>query len=92
MFTGLFQPSHIIVLGIVALVFLGPKRIPEAARSLGHAFREFRSSIGEHHDAEPAEALPASTPARTDHDAHAASAPQPDVGSKDERREPVGLA
>jgi sec-independent protein translocase protein TatA len=50
MFTGLFQPSHIIILAIVALVFLGPKRIPEAARSLGHAFREFKGSIGDHDD------------------------------------------
>ena len=50
MFTGLLQPSHLIILAVIALIFLGPKRIPEAARSLGHAFREFKGSIADHHD------------------------------------------
>ncbi len=46
MTTGLFQPTHIMVVLIVALVVLGPKRIPEAARALGHGIREFKDSIG----------------------------------------------
>jgi len=48
MMTGLLQPTHIIVVLIVALVVLGPKRIPEAARALGHGLREFKDSIGGH--------------------------------------------
>jgi sec-independent protein translocase protein TatA len=35
----------VIVLGIVILI-LGPKRIPEAARSLGRGMRNFKAEIG----------------------------------------------
>jgi sec-independent protein translocase protein TatA len=51
MFTGLLQPTHLIILLIVALIFLGPKRLPEAGRALGQGLKEFKSSItagGEH--------------------------------------------
>jgi sec-independent protein translocase protein TatA len=46
MFTGLLQPTHLIILVAVALIFLGPKRLPEAGRALGQGLREFKSSIG----------------------------------------------
>jgi sec-independent protein translocase protein TatA len=45
MLTGLLQPSHLILVLVIALVFLGPKRIPEAARSLGQGLKEFKSSV-----------------------------------------------
>ena len=45
MFTGLLQPSHLIIILVIALVFLGPKRIPEAGRALGQGLKEFKSSI-----------------------------------------------
>jgi sec-independent protein translocase protein TatA len=37
-------PEVIIVL-VLALLVLGPKRVPEAARSLGRGMREFKTSI-----------------------------------------------
>jgi sec-independent protein translocase protein TatA len=37
-------PELIIVL-ILALIVLGPKKLPEAGRGLGRGFREFRDSI-----------------------------------------------
>ena len=37
-------PQLILVL-IVALVILGPKRLPEVGRSLGRGIREFKSGI-----------------------------------------------
>jgi sec-independent protein translocase protein TatA len=43
--TGLLQPTHLILILIVALVFLGPKRIPEAGRALGQGLKEFKHSI-----------------------------------------------
>jgi sec-independent protein translocase protein TatA len=49
-FSGLLQPTHLIVLLILALVFLGPKRLPDAGRALGQGLREFKSSIGAGHD------------------------------------------
>jgi len=49
-FSGLLQPTHLIILLILALVFLGPKRLPDAGRALGQGLREFKSSIGGGHD------------------------------------------
>ena len=45
MFSGLLQPTHLIILLGVALVFLGPRRLPEAGRALGQGLREFKTSI-----------------------------------------------
>jgi sec-independent protein translocase protein TatA len=45
LFTGILQPSHLIIILIVALVVLGPSRLPDAGRALGQGLREFRSSI-----------------------------------------------
>jgi sec-independent protein translocase protein TatA len=45
MFTGLLQPTHLIILLAVALIFLGPKRLPNAARALGEGLREFKDSV-----------------------------------------------
>ncbi|HWX51903.1 MAG TPA: twin-arginine translocase TatA/TatE family subunit [Solirubrobacteraceae bacterium] len=50
MFTGLLQPTHLIILLVVALIFLGPKRLPDAGRALGQGLREFKNSIGGDHD------------------------------------------
>jgi sec-independent protein translocase protein TatA len=49
-FSGLLQPTHLIVVLILALVFLGPKRLPDAGRALGQGLREFKNSIGGGHD------------------------------------------
>ena len=59
MFTGLLQPTHLILILIVALVLLGPKRIPEAGRALGQGLKEFKHSIagGEEHLQPPADAV-----------------------------------
>lgn len=42
---GIESPSHLLFLGAVALMVLGPKRLPELARALGKGIREFRESI-----------------------------------------------
>ena len=52
MFTNVLQPTHLIILLAVVLLFLGPKRLPEAGRALGHGLREFKSSISGVHDHE----------------------------------------
>ncbi len=43
----MFHPSlsHIIIVLIVALLVLGPKRLPEVGRSLGRGLREFKESV-----------------------------------------------
>jgi sec-independent protein translocase protein TatA len=50
MFTGLLQPSHLIILLVIALLFLGPKRLPDAGRALGQGLKEFKNSIGASHE------------------------------------------
>jgi sec-independent protein translocase protein TatA len=60
-------PEMIVVL-VVALLFLGPKRLPEAGRSLGRGIREFKDGITDKaHDgaAAPAAMLNPAQPAYT---------------------------
>jgi sec-independent protein translocase protein TatA len=45
MFTGLESPTHWLILGIVALLVFGPKRLPELGRSLGTGLRGFRDGL-----------------------------------------------
>jgi TatA/E family protein of Tat protein translocase len=49
---GIESPVHLLFLAAVALMVLGPKRLPELARALGKGIREFRESIdrGSHDD------------------------------------------
>jgi sec-independent protein translocase protein TatA len=46
MLTGMLQPTHLLILLAIALIFLGPKRLPDAGRALGQGLREFKASIG----------------------------------------------
>ena len=38
-------PMELIVVLVVALRILGPKKLPEVGRSVGHGIREFKDSI-----------------------------------------------
>jgi sec-independent protein translocase protein TatA len=38
-------PTELIIVLIIALVVLGPKRLPEAGKALGKGMREFKDSI-----------------------------------------------
>jgi TatA/E family protein of Tat protein translocase len=44
---GIESPLHLVFLGAIALVVLGPKRLPELARALGKGIREFRTAFDE---------------------------------------------
>lgn len=45
----ILQPTHLMLILIAALLFLGPKRLPSAGRALGQSLREFKGSLaGEH--------------------------------------------
>jgi sec-independent protein translocase protein TatA len=45
MLTGVLQPTHLIILLAIALIVLGPKRLPDAGRALGQSLREFKASV-----------------------------------------------
>ena len=36
---------ELIVILVIALIVLGPKKLPDAGRALGNGFREFKDSI-----------------------------------------------
>jgi TatA/E family protein of Tat protein translocase len=42
---GIENPVHLAFIAIIALVVLGPKRLPELARALGRGIREFREAV-----------------------------------------------
>ena len=44
--------TELIIVLVIALIVLGPKRLPEAGRSLGRGMREFKDSLsgGSKHD------------------------------------------
>ena len=51
-------PELMIIL-VIALIVLGPKKLPDFGRSLGKGMREFKDSItGKHDDDRQAAALP----------------------------------
>ncbi|MEP7074264.1 MAG: twin-arginine translocase TatA/TatE family subunit [Acidobacteriota bacterium] len=40
-------PQELILIGIVALIFFGPRRLPEMAKKLGKVMADFRSTTNE---------------------------------------------
>ncbi len=70
MLTDILQPTHLLIILAVALLVLGPKRLPDAGRALGQGLKEFRSSIstgqGEDRQIARVPALEADNPTRDD--------------------------
>lgn len=73
--TGLTQPTHIVLILMVALLLFGGRRLPEIGRSLGNGMREFKDSITGHDDAATPEQVAMSetktpVPQQPERDAH----------------------
>jgi sec-independent protein translocase protein TatA len=51
---GIGNPVHLMFIAAVALIVLGPKRLPDLVRSLGNGIREFRESLNEAASDDPA--------------------------------------
>jgi len=47
MFEGALQPLHWLVVLAIAVIFFGPKRLPELGKALGEAIRGFKTSVRE---------------------------------------------
>ena len=41
------QPTHWLIIAVVALLFFAPRRLPELIRALGKTIREFRGAVRE---------------------------------------------
>lgn len=78
---GIESPVHLVFIAVIALVVLGPKRLPDLAKALGQGIREFRESLdlganGPEHSPPPAASV-VSAPAASS--ATPAPAPAPDA-------------
>ena len=56
MFEGIFQPMHLLVILVVALLVFGPKKLPELGKGLGEAISGFKKAI---HEGEQSATTPA---------------------------------
>ena len=45
MFEGLFQPMHLMIIAAIALLILGPRKLPELGKGLGESIRGFKSAM-----------------------------------------------
>ena len=73
------RPLELLIVLVIALLVIGPKRLPEMGNSLGKTIREFRkasSDVSEAVSVEP-EAKPAAQQAAASTTAPAAVAPAP---------------
>ena len=74
---GVGMPELIVIL-VVALVVLGPKRLPEVARTLGKALAEFRRQTADVMEEFNVQALLDDKPKQTPKPAPPSSAPAPE--------------
>ena len=51
-----FEPWHLVVIGGIAMLLFGAKRLPDSARSMGQSLRIFRSEVAAAKDGAGAEA------------------------------------
>jgi sec-independent protein translocase protein TatA len=58
---GELDPPKLILLLAIALLFLGPKRLPDAGHALGRGIRECKDGLAGNSDALPSEREQAST-------------------------------
>ncbi len=45
MIGDILQPTHLLFVLVIALLVLGPKRLPEVGRSLGRGIRDFKNAL-----------------------------------------------
>lgn len=44
MFSGAFQPMHLVLILIVVLIIFGPGKLPDVGKAVGKTIREFKRS------------------------------------------------
>jgi sec-independent protein translocase protein TatA len=52
-------PLELVVVLVIALIVLGPKKLPEVGRSIGKGMREFKESLNGESDREDEDERPA---------------------------------
>jgi sec-independent protein translocase protein TatA len=83
----ILQPTHLLFVLVVALLVLGPKRLPEVGRSLGRTMRDFRAALSGEQTHEPV--ITESTPAEPEPQAASEEeAPADEAGPSSEPQKP----
>jgi TatA/E family protein of Tat protein translocase len=87
---GIENPVHLLFVAVVALIVLGPRRLPELARSLGRGIREFREAMSNGSaTGSPHTPAPPSAPAAPSQPVPAAPPPEPAPSQQVNPPEPV---
>jgi sec-independent protein translocase protein TatA len=47
MFRGIFQPMHLVIILVIALIIFGPGKLPELGGAIGKAIRGFKKAMEE---------------------------------------------
>jgi sec-independent protein translocase protein TatA len=47
MFTGLFQPMHLLIILVIVMIIFGPGKLPELGNALGKAIQDFKKEMNE---------------------------------------------
>jgi sec-independent protein translocase protein TatA len=50
MFEGLFQPMHLLIIFVIALLVFGPKKLPELGKGIGEGIRALKDSMSGNSD------------------------------------------
>jgi sec-independent protein translocase protein TatA len=45
MFDGLFQPMHLLLIFLIALIFFGPGKLPELGKGIGEGIRALKDGM-----------------------------------------------
>ncbi len=77
MIGDILQPTHLLLILVVALIVLGPKRLPDTAKSLGRGIRDFRDALSGHDDQPERESLRQAAPTQQQNVAEAQPVAQP---------------
>lgn len=56
MLEGLLQPSHLLLIALVAVIVFGPSKIPELGKGIGEGIKNFKKGMKEATDAVNSEA------------------------------------
>ena len=81
-------PLELVIVLIIAVVVVGPKKLPQLGRSLGSGMREFKDSItGKSNDDDDQDTVAAAPPQRPSRAELDPTAPEPEVITGEARRE-----
>jgi sec-independent protein translocase protein TatA len=53
MLEGLFQPMHLLLIFLIALIFFGPSKLPELGKGIGEGIRALKDGMKDGGDSKP---------------------------------------